>query len=422
MSAGSDRFRIAAVADGHGADECFRSRTGAEAAVGTAVETLRQFAESILQEEESEQAFYRTIFHDPRERRMILQRLADTIVAGWTDRVLEDYEENPPATEETGEMPQAAVEPEQIAHIYGTTLIAALWLPECLILLQQGDGRCDVFYEDGSVDQPIPWDERCHENVTTSMCDSDAAASFRSCVIDRKETPVMACFLDCDGVEDAYHDSDETMAGVHTFHKHLILKLLSMQEAEFDEYLEEFLPEFSAFGIFGPTGSGDDVSVAGIVDREAAGQWKDRFSLDIRRYELEEELFQKENELKSKMRKHQILKKRMDEALKHTEDPEAAETARKTFEEYDSKYSAIEDEIALIQDRIRGLESSAEEETAPEEQTAPEAEAALEEDNALEEQTILEEDNAPKEQTAPEDQLPEKSEIAEGESENYDKD
>jgi hypothetical protein len=337
-------------------------------------------------------------------------------VAGWTDRVLGDYEENPPTTEETGEMPQAAVEPEQIAHIYGTTLIVALWLPECLILLQQGDGRCDVFYEDGSVDQPIPWDERCHENVTTSMCDSDAAASFRSCVIDRKETPVMACFLDCDGVEDAYHDSDETMAGVHTFHKHLILKLLSMQEAEFDEYLEEFLPEFSAFGIFGPTGSGDDVSVAGIVDREAAGQWKDRFSKDIRRYELEEELFQKENELKSKMRKHQILKKRMDEAFKHTEDPEAAETARKTFEEYDSKYSAIENEIALIQDRIRGLEGSAEEETA------------LEEDNALEEQTTLEEDNAQEEQTAleaqlaPEELLPEKTETAEGESENYDKD
>jgi hypothetical protein len=224
------------------------------------------------------------------------------------------------------------------------------------------------------------------------------------------------------------------MAGVHTFHKHLILKLLSMQEAEFDEYLEEFLPEFSAFGIFGPTGSGDDVSVAGIVDREAAGQWKDRFSKDIRRYELEEELFQKENELKSKMRKHQILKKRMDEAFKHTEDPEAAETARKTFEEYDSKYSAIENEISLIQDRIRGLEGSAEEETAPEEdnaleeQTAPEAETALEEDNALEEQTAMEEETALEEQTAlkednaPEEQLPEKSETAEGESENYDKD
>jgi hypothetical protein len=116
------------------------------------------------------------------------------------------------------------------------------------------------------------------------------------------------------------------------------------------------------------------------------------------------------------MRKHQILKKRMDEALKHTEDPEAAETARKTFEEYDSKYSAIENEIALIQDRIRGLEGSAEEETA------------LEEDNALEEQTTLEENNAQEEQTAleaqlaPEELLPEKTETAEGESENYDKD
>jgi hypothetical protein len=124
----------------------------------------------------------------------------------------------------------------------------------------------------------------------------------------------------------------------------------------------------------------------------------------------------------------------MDEALKHTEDPEAAETARKTFEEYDSKYSAIENEISLIQDRIRGLEGSAEEETVPEEeipqeeQTAPEEETALEEQTAPEVETALEEQTAPEEQTAleaqlaPEDQLPEKTETAEGESENYDKD
>ena len=73
----------------------------------------------------------------------------------------------------------------------------ALMVSKYLILIQQGDGRCDVFYKDGSVDQPIPWDERCKGSTTTSMCDTDAFASIRSAVIDTEERGVVACYIRC---------------------------------------------------------------------------------------------------------------------------------------------------------------------------------------------------------------------------------
>ena len=34
---------------------------------------------------------------------------------------------------------------QRLEHLYGTTLIAALMVSKYLILIQQGDGRCDVF-------------------------------------------------------------------------------------------------------------------------------------------------------------------------------------------------------------------------------------------------------------------------------------
>lgn len=84
---------------------------------------------------------------------------------------------------------------ENVEHIYGTTLMAALALPGCLLLIHQGDGRIDVFYGDGRVEQPVPWDIRCEDTTTTSMCDADVTSSIRHKIINLRETPVVACYL-----------------------------------------------------------------------------------------------------------------------------------------------------------------------------------------------------------------------------------
>ena len=320
-SATDGRYHIIAVADGHGAASCFRSSIGAEIATKVAFDCLKQFAEAILSSQDSEHKFYESIFSDPRYRRTRLKQLTDMIIAKWYDSIINDYHTNLPSTEDMELVPEKYRNEENIPHIYGTTLIAALMLPSCLILLHQGDGRCDVFYEDGTIEQPIPWDVRCEGNVTTSLCDSDVAESFRNCVINIASKKVIACYLGCDGVEDAYRDTYEDiggthclMGGVHTFYKNLSCQIASKTTDEFEQYLDKVLPDFSANGLFSHNGSGDDISVAGIVNIEAMRLLVDRFALDVKEYSLEEELSLRESELNSKARKHAFLMECRDKA------------------------------------------------------------------------------------------------------------
>jgi len=327
LSAENEKYFIAVIADGHGSKSCFRSDYGSKCATEVATECLKQFAEATLASEESEDRFYKDMFSNPRYRHMTIRRLTDTILAEWHDRVLNDYKNNPPTLEEMGDSAPLYEGGNNATHIYGTTLIAALQLPKCLLLIQQGDGRCDVFFLNGKVSQPIPWDERCEGTTTTSLCDEDAADSFRNVVIDTSEKHVIACFLGSDGVEDAYRDTYEElggshvlMGGVHTFYKDLICKLSSMEQVEFEDYLNNMLHDFSENGKFSRTGSGDDISVAGIVDIDSIKKFVSQYETDIKLYSLEEQLFWKEDELRGKKRKHGILKKRMDEAHTALED------------------------------------------------------------------------------------------------------
>lgn len=321
FSAENGRYHIAIVADGHGSKSCFRSDYGSKVATEVALECLQQFAEATLASEELEERFYKDIFSNPRYRHMTVRRLTDTILAEWHDRVLEEYKNNPPTLEEMGESATEYQNGKNPAHIYGTTLIAVLKLPQCIILLHQGDGRCDVFYEDGSVDQPIPWDSRCEDTATTSLCDEDAAERFRSCVLNLTEKPVIACYVGCDGVEDAYRDTYEglggshvLMGGVHVFYKYLTCQIVQMGDETFKSWLPDFLAKFSADGIFSRSGSGDDVSVSGIVDLSKISSYTEGYAYDVKLYALEEDLFWKEDELRGKTRKHGILKKRFDDA------------------------------------------------------------------------------------------------------------
>lgn len=370
------RYYIAVVADGHGAAECFRSSFGSQAATEIAMKCLKEFAESVLVSQEMEEMFYKGIVSNPRFCQTTIRRLTDTIIAGWHDCILENYRCHPPTAEELGDYADKYRNETRIPHIYGTTLMAALQFSDCLLLLHQGDGRCDVFYADGSVDQPIPWDERCEDAAVTSMCDKDAADSIRSYVIDLKEKEVIACYLGCDGVEDAYRDTYEAlggthglMGGVHAFYKDLTCQIAALETTEFEEYIETMFSEFSATGRFSHSGSGDDVSVAGIVDRTAIRKVTDRFKLDVKRYELEEALFWKEEELRGKLRKHEILRKRMEAAETEVKQQrgelerleQSYEEAKKAFEEYDATCKEIEKEIQEIKKALEEYDAKCKE-------------------------------------------------------------
>ena len=248
------RYHIAAVADGHGADSCFRSAKGSKFACEAALNCLKQFADSILSSDESENTLYYEAFSDRTSLDVTLRRLTDLISAEWYDEVMADYEKNPPTSEEMGDYSEMYKDGSKTTHIYGTTLIAALLLPSHLLLFQQGDGRCEVFFDDGTIEQPIPWDNRCQDTATTSLCDDDVLESFRSAVINLNKKKVIACYLGSDGVEDAYRDTYEdlggmhcVMGGVHAFYKHFTCKIMDTTIEDF-AFLQSFIKSYTFLG------------------------------------------------------------------------------------------------------------------------------------------------------------------------------
>ena len=354
-------YHIVVVADGHGANECFRSAVGAKLAVETAIKYLKEIAENENINEEN-------LCLDSNYRKKIIRELTDKIVKDWHNSVIEEFKQNPITEEESDFLKKNNLDidkiTKEIPHIYGTTLIAGLMNQRYIILIQQGDGRCDVFYrKDGitKVRQPIPWDNRCEYNITTSMCDVDVAEKIRSTFIDLNKIKVIACYFGSDGVEDAYRDtyddlggSHSIMAGVHTFFKNISCQIAEQNQNDFKNYLENMLPEFSQKGLFSKTGSGDDVSIAGIVNIEELKKNIDNFKNDIEIYDLEEKLFVKNDELKGKTRKHNILKHRLIEA-KEAQDKNKYKEAAENFREYDEIYKNIQNEIEKIEEQIKNL-------------------------------------------------------------------
>lgn len=297
-SDGDRRFHIAAVADGHGDATCMRSEIGALAAVQTAVECLTEFAEQVLDAPQAEG--YSGLMERlsiPKHRAAVMRQLTDVIVSRWYSFVERDATEHPFSEEE---LKLAGPGP----HAYGATLIAALMLPEFLILIQQGDGRCDVFFEDGRVEQPIPWDDRCYENVTTSLCDEDAAEGIRFCVLDRRQRQVAACYLGSDGVEDSYRDMD----GTHRFYMELSCRIHEDGPEVFEASLADRLSSLSR------QGSGDDISVSGIVDLDCISAQIPSYRRQIVQHSLQEQLADCKNRKAAMERKYGVLGRRVKEA------------------------------------------------------------------------------------------------------------
>lgn len=339
----NELFHIAVVADGHGSPTCVRSHLGSKIVTEIAREELESFASGLLYNRTDEVAFF------PRDKDILIKKLTDTIVFRWKETVLGHLLANPFTKEELEFADYYAEEYRQnkeIEHAYGTTLIAALQVGDFLILIQQGDGRCDVFYRDGSVDQPIPWDENCHNNVTTSMCDLDANEEIRSIVLNWKERGIIACYLGTDGVEDSYRD----MEGTHIFYQKLSCYIVENGSENFEIYLENALPEFSK------RGSGDDVSVAGIVDLSGIAKLAKFYEREIEKYDVSNLMQQYASKKISMKRKYKILKQKEEDARIACEQEkenckqylrkwkEARKRYQKSsgeFQEYNAKYQEI---------------------------------------------------------------------------------
>ena len=172
------KFAIVAVADGHGGEEYFRSDKGARFAVESAMSCIEEF--------------FLTNDSPLNNAEESLKALEATIFISWHEKIINDIKKNPVKIEQKR---------SDFYTPYGSTLIAAALTGFNWFAIQIGDGKCVVINNDKSFSQPVPWDERCFLNQTTSLCDDDAGCNFRHFY--NKEKP-LAVFLGSDGIDDSF--------------------------------------------------------------------------------------------------------------------------------------------------------------------------------------------------------------------------
>ena len=241
---------IGTVSDGHGDPRCMRSQVGSQLAVDAAVEMLRDW--------EIEGAC------DDQHLESRIRELSRGIVDRWTRAVEAHFAENPLTDAElndAGNLRASYLQGRYISHIYGATLLALLRWDDRLLLLQKGDGHAVVIDKRGCIDdQVIPWDDRCYLNVTTSLCDSDAADTFTYRLLRGEAVEdIAAVMLGSDGVEDSFSNSDLMGA----YYGLLATECVENGEAATEEAMLRDLSEMSRYG------SKDDISVVGLIDPEA---------------------------------------------------------------------------------------------------------------------------------------------------------
>lgn len=280
---------VFAVADGHGDASCLRSEKGSKVAVEACASTLRSLAKEYAHTREK-------LLNDEGGART-LDALRTDIVRLWRKEVLAHYDANPLSVEQLEAMGQKArrFAAERPEHLYGTTLVAGLLLPPVLVLVQQGDGFCVVVDRGGARCMPIPEDELCVGNRTTSLCDTDAAQRMRVIATDMRKDGPMACVVGTDGL-------DKSLSGVEGLLDYVDGVMLEVLAAPCANTLEVRLQD--GLRTLSERGSGDDISLAGFVDAEAVA--KRAGSLYARRVRFQEdaELLRLTNKLKSMQRLH----------------------------------------------------------------------------------------------------------------------
>lgn len=305
----NDNYKIAIVSDGHGDPACFRSDIGSQSAVDVTLDKLKSFADEIINSSDDLNLYEDLKIKKSRDLR--IKQLTDSIIVSWYEKINKNLANNKITEEEyskSGRYESYYRNDKKLTHVFGATLIASLWIKDMLILIQQGDGGCTIFLDDGKIRQPVPVDDNCHANVTSSLCDEDAPDAIRHFIVDLNKHNVIGCFLGSDGVEDSYVD----LAGNHKFYKELMLKYFEVfkeDKVKLENYLQEYFPTFSQ------TGSGDDISVACIVDKSKMQNAIGEYQSDIDSYNNEQIYNRHMEKVNSMTRKHTILKQTMENAL-----------------------------------------------------------------------------------------------------------
>ena len=351
----------ACIADGHGGMQYFRSDRGSDFAANVACRKTELFLHysDLLSEDETQ--------HEKK-----IMELIRSIITEWQIGVQNDILHSPFSEDEMLSVPDQDVsvyslfseskiseysdyqrkemlsadnQDIDISHIYkayGSTLICLGLSENFAVGLHIGDGKCVAIYEDGSTDEPIPWDEKCHLNLCTSICDIHAETEFRFYIW--KDRLPIAVFCASDGIDDTFADR------LHSFYMNVAMDLAKPDFRKQVENLAQQLPAISE------RGSKDDVSIAGIISVEKVRQAE---QLILKRMQLEQNAVtiaaeqQKLAELQFKYERTQrILKACTEEAQ------EKIKRNQEKLEQLSQEIQTVQKHIAELEDESSATESA----------------------------------------------------------------
>lgn len=264
----SDRnATVAIVCDGHGGNRYFRSDIGAKYAAEITEESVRVFVKNIDSDVFKGKPYtsvgpVRDLPEDYKETEIdkLFRQLFSSIIFKWNQKVFEHAGSTPISEWETEHVEQKYlddfVQQKSLEKTYGCTLMAFIRAKHYWFAFHLGDGKCIALQDNPIWSEPIPWDERCFLNKTTSLCDPDAINEFRYCYQGDGSYPA-AIFLGSDGIDDSFGETTNLVNFYIQLAKEIILQSKEKAEAS----LQDTLPQLSKIG------SRDDMSVACVYDK-----------------------------------------------------------------------------------------------------------------------------------------------------------
>lgn len=285
-SKSSATLSMAIVSDGHGGERYFRSQIGSRIVVDVIRGAVKKFTEN-LSKATLTKNFGKPLFDDmpfvqypcnpgqvftsaqERQNKFIheaLMTLFSSIIGQWNMKIaadskrdLTEWELNHVPKEFQDEFNAKRKDPAAtLEKTYGCTFMAYVQTKTYWFAFHLGDGKCvkfDMIDGKPKFTQPIPWDEKCFLNKTTSICGSDPLSDIRYCYCGDGTFPE-AIFLGSDGIDDSFGDGEN----LTNFYIQLYQTLATKGVPKTKEELKASLP------IISQKGSKDDMSVACVYN------------------------------------------------------------------------------------------------------------------------------------------------------------
>lgn len=263
-----DGLAIAIVCDGHGGERYFRSDVGARMATEVIRDSVKTFVENINQDMFVGQEFtaVEAITSDELVKKQTpidkaFRQLFSSIIYQWNNKIAEHAANTAISEWELQHVPQKYLDElhtsETFEKLYGCTLMVYVQTPVYWFAFHLGDGKCVSFQQSPLWSMPIPWDERCFLNKTTSLCDSNTINEFRYCYQGNGQFP-WAVFLGSDGMDDSFGEDPNLV----NFYIQIVKMLVTEGRDATITSIESDLPQLSKIG------SKDDMSVAFVYNIE----------------------------------------------------------------------------------------------------------------------------------------------------------